>query len=306
MNDTKICLLGGDTRQASLAGCLARYGYETAVWGVPFAKDGTSSSAESACVRCSDPGSAVAKSRAVILPLPASVDGVRVHTVQCNTQDATLRGELRLTQLMEMLPLGTLLLAGRPGEVLKSMARNANVKLIDYYDCEEIQIKNAIPTAEGAVALAMEGMPITLFGAKAGVLGYGRIGQRLAAILQALGAHVTVAARSRRDLSWASVAGCKTKELSHFLHAPGTPDVLFNTIPAPILNEDVLAALPAQTLIIELASAPGGIDPKAAGNAQQKIIRAPSLPGRVAPISAGKILFETIARLLAEEGVTPK
>ncbi len=308
MNDTKICLLGGDTRQSSLARYLARYGYETAVWGIPFSaedKSAPSSPPDFVGVKCSDPASAVTGSRAVILPLPASVDGVRVHCLP-PSDGAEFHTDLRLTELMEMLPLGTLLLAGKPSDVLKSMARNANVKLIDYYDCEEVQIKNAIPTAEGAIAIAMEGLPITLFGAEAVILGYGRIGQRLAAVLHALGAHVTVAARSQHDLTWASVAGYNAADLNTFLHSPSKPDVIFNTIPAPILTKDVLGALPASTILIELASAPGGIDPTAAKNAVQRILRAPSLPGRVAPVSAGKILFETVVRILAEEGVTPK
>ena len=302
MNETKICLLGGDTRQTSLARCLSSAGYETAVWGVPLQTDENGGFDG---VKCSDPSDAVAGSRAVILPLPASVDGVRVHTTAF-TAEPELQKELRLTRLMEMLRPGTLLLAGKPDEVLKSMARNGNIKLIDYYDCEEVQIKNAIPTAEGALALAMEGLPITLYGAKAIVLGYGRVGQRLAAILHALGARVTVAARSQRDLTWAAVAGCDALPVADFLKFPGEPDVLFNTIPSPILSGEVLDRIPPAALIIELASAPGGVDPTAARICRQRILRAPSLPGRVAPRTAGKILFETIRRILTEEGVTPE
>lgn len=298
MNETKICLLGGDTRQTSLARCLSEVGYETAVWGIPFA-DGVPFGG----VKCSNPADAVAGSRAVILPLPASTDGVRVH---CTSVRQEMQKELRLTELIEMLRPGTILLAGKPGDVLKSMARDANIKLIDYYDCEEVQIKNAIPTAEGAVALAMEGLPITLYGADAVILGYGRIGQRLASVLCALGARVTVAARSQRDLTWARIAGCTARPLYEFLADPGRQDVIFNTVPAPILSAEVLDKLTPSALLIELASAPGCMDPAAHRVCRLKIIRAASLPGRVAPSTAGRILYETILRILAEEGVTPE
>ncbi len=309
MNDIKICLLGGDTRQASLARYLAEYGYETAVWGIPFSQNDlhtpTCTTAFTG-VKCSDPAGAITGSSAVILPLPASSDGVRVNSALTSANTDGFQNDLRLTELMEMLPIGTLVLAGKATEVLKSMARNANVRLIDYYDSEEIQIKNAVPTAEGAIALAMDALPITLYGADTVIFGYGRIGQRLAAILRALGAHVRIAARSRRDLSWAGVLGYDATELNEFLKAPGRPDVIFNTVPAPIMSEDFLKDIPKDTLIIELASAPGGIDKKALTTSVQRIIRAPSLPGRVAPVTAGKILFETIVRILKEEGVTPK
>ncbi len=308
MHDTKICLLGGDTRQYSLANHLAACGYETAVWGIPLPAENGNVTPDTSFggVKCADPQSAVSGSRAVILPLPASRDGVRVNCIMPADKAAEFCLDLRLTELMEMLQPGTLLLAGKPNDVLRTMARDANIKLIDYYDCEEVQIKNAIPTVEGAIALAMEGMPITLHGASVTVLGYGRIGHRLAYVLHALGAHVTVAARSYKDLTWAKTAGYTALNLNAFLSEPGCPDVLFNTIPAPILTAEVLAILPPSALLIELASAPGGIDPTAVRTARQKIIRATSLPGLVAPYSAGKILFETIQRILGEEGVTPK
>ena len=182
MNDIKICVLGGDTRQLSLARHLSLSGYETAVWGLPTS-DGTDTvsayCADFGGVRCADPESAVSGSRAVILPLPATTDGVRVNCAPSERGDPTTQRELRLTHLMQILPKGVLLLAGRPGDVLRSMARDENVRLIDYYDLEEVQIKNAVPTVEGAIAIAMRELPITLFEARCTILGYGRIGKRL-------------------------------------------------------------------------------------------------------------------------------
>ena len=137
MHDIKICLLGGDTRQSSLALYLAKAGYETAVWGISLPRDASEKTTGFAGVKCTDPQSAVRGSRVVVLPLPATADGVRIPSMETNAQTPHMHDELRLTKLFEMLTPGTLLLAGKPNEVLKSMARDANVKLIDYYDCEE-------------------------------------------------------------------------------------------------------------------------------------------------------------------------
>lgn len=306
MNETKICLLGGDSRQTALAYYLAQKGYETAVWGIPMPEPDTYCGAilpDFDGVRCTDPESAIAASRAVILPLPATVDGVRLHTPSLHAVDASRRRELRLTQLIDMLDKDTLLLAGRPGEVLRAMARNANIRLLDYYDNEAVQIRNAVPTAEGALALAMDKLPITIFGSSCAVLGYGRIGQRLSSILLSLGAKVTVAARSERDLNNAFILGCETRPLHQFLKEPGMPDVLFNTIPVPLIGEDMLRSLPKSTLIMDLASIPGGIDPQIQTKGDYRILRASSLPGKTAPYTAGKILFETIEDILASEGI---
>lgn len=306
MNETKICLLGGDTRQTALARHLSEKGYETAVWGVPLPSGGTETDGHLppfGGVRCSDPESAIAGSRAVILPLPATTDGVRLHCPAPADEPLSLRREIRLTHLFEMLRGDVLLLAGRPGDVLRSMARDANIRLIDYYDNEAVQIRNAVPTAEGALAIAMERLPITIHESRCTVLGYGRIGARLCHILQALGAHVTLAARSEKDLCNASVTGCTVRSIQEFLRDPGTPDVLFNTVPFPLIGEDVLDALPASTVLIELASAPGGFEESALKKNRCPYIRAASLPGQVAPYTAGKILYASVSRILEKEGI---
>ena len=102
MNENiKIGILGGDMRQTALARRLSAMGFETAAWGLP--PDGDLGGS----VRCGDWRGAVAGSRAVILPLPASVDGVRVN--------APLAGgcELRMSHLMNELSADTLLVGGK-------------------------------------------------------------------------------------------------------------------------------------------------------------------------------------------------
>lgn len=308
MSNTKICVLGGDMRQLTLACYLSQKGYETALWGLPYTDSTDTVSAYCGncnCVRCADPESALRGSRAVILPLPATTDGVRVNCNYANADTKSTNCELRLTRLMEWLPKGSLLLAGMPSDVIRSMARDENVKLIDYYELEEIQIKNAVPTVEGAVAIAMKELPITVFASECTILGYGRIGKRLAYVLQSLGAKVTVCARSEKDLSSARIAGCKAIRLSDYQSKPCAADILFNTIPTNILTADMLGKMPQRMLIIELASAPGCMDARTQKQCKQKIIRAASLPGKISPITAGKILFESIEWILTREGVLP-
>ncbi len=305
MNDIKICVLGGDTRQLALAHHLALRGYETAVWGLPSAKESDTVSAYCANfsgVRCADPESAVSGCRAVILPLPATTDGVRVNCSPPEKSGASVSLELRLTHLMEIVPKDALLLAGKPGDVLRNMARDNNIRLIDYYDSEEVQIKNAVPTAEGAVAIAMRELPVTLFASDCTILGYGRIGKRLAHVLACLGAKVSVIARSEKDLATAHISGYTACPLAEYLAAPVAADVIFNTIPVPVLTADVLKMLPPAIPIIELASAPGCIDARTQKQCTQKILRAPSLPGKVTPCTAGRILFESIDKILRQEG----
>ena len=54
------------------------------------------------------------------------------------------------------------------------------------------------------------------------------------------------------------------------------------------------------TLLIDLASRPGGVDFNAAAELQIKTIWALSLPGRVAPKSAGQIIKTTILNMIRD------
>ena len=95
----------------------------------------------------------------------------------------------------------------------------------------------------------MEELPITLQGAHTLVLGNGRIGSLLAAKLAALGAHVTVSARSPRDFARIEAAGHSSLH-TRFLagHLTGF-DLVINTVPARVLGAAELAELPERCLL---------------------------------------------------------
>ena len=78
-------------------------------------------------------------------------------------------------------------------------------------------------------------------------------------------------------------------------------DIVFNTVPSLVLTRDILQHARQETVIIDLASQPGGTDFEAANMFGIKAILAPGLPGKVAPVSAGKILADVIPSLIINE-----
>lgn len=76
--------------------------------------------------------------------------------------------------------------------------------------------------------------------------------------------------------------------------------MIFNTVPALVLDETVLKGLPQETLVIDLASRPGGTDFEAAKRLRTRVVWALSLPGKVAPMTAGEIIADTICNILEE------
>ena len=166
----------------------------------------------------------------------------------------------------------------------------------DYFAREEFAVANAVPTAEGALAIALNELAVTLNGSQALVVGFGRIGRLLAKSLSALGAHTTVSARRADDFAWIRALGydCADSTQLRDYFAKHKPVVIFNTVPSRLLGRAELELVGDDSLIIDLASNPGGVDIQAAGALGRRVIWALSLPGKSAPLTAGRIIADTI------------
>lgn len=231
----------------------------------------------------------------VILPLPVSLDGIHLNALQ----------PLPLSKLAEILPKNSMVLGGKLPTSFATHLNNRSIRFIDYYN-DEFQIANALPTAEGAIAIAIREMPTTLANSKVVVIGYGRIGKILASKLQLLGAKVTVLARKGSDLALARAFGHLAVSIQD-----GLPEmifhegyqVIFNTVPVKLFMSEQIAKFDKGVQYIELASAPGGIDQQTAKKHGICMIQAQSLPGKYSPATAGKILAETVVQILRTEGI---
>lgn len=177
---------------------------------------------------------------------------------------------LPLAQLLGMAKPGALALGGKVTDSARTIARAAGVELVDYFARPELTVYNAIPTAEGCIGILLERRSRTLWGAAVLVLGFGPVGRALAVPLT--------------DLAAAAAAF----------------DTVVNTIPAPVLTAQVLAALPKGCLIVDLASKPGGTDFAAARRLGHTALHALSLPTVWAPETAGEALARTVQTILQE------
>jgi dipicolinate synthase subunit A len=119
--------------------------------------------------------------------------------------------------------------------------------------------------------------------------------------MAALGARVTVAAREYGELAWAAAYGFGTVGLEDLSWELGAFPLVVNTIPAPVLNEKRLAWADPDAYLLDLASAPGGIDRTAARARGLRVTRAPGLPGRTAPVTAAAAIRDAVYHILREE-----
>lgn len=280
-------VIGGDRRQAKLAELLAEDGHQVHTYGLEKAEDLGS------MVLAADGLKKIGKADCVVFPL--MVDRERGALYAPLAERA-----LRTEDILDAMRPGQLIVGGRMDEETVMAIRAHALRWRDYFDREELMVANAIPTAEGAMQIAMERMPVTLHSCRALVVGHGRIGRILADRLRGMGAFVTVAARRYEQLAWAEAEGCtpqRSKDLAGWLCGY---DVIFNTAPAAILTRELLADLRPGCVIIDVASEPGGVDLEAARELGIEAVWARGLPGKVAPVTAARAIRQTIYNILQE------
>ena len=287
----KISVIGGDARIAMLANSFNQDGFDVLTYG--FSPD---VAFDGGVVGAGNLTDAVKEADVVILGLPATGDDITVRA-------PLFDGKIYFYDLLKAMKKEQLLIGGKITPKIKNLCKIYNIPVIDYFEREELTVLNAIPTAEGAIEIAMKTLPITIHGSKSLVLGFGRIGKILAKDLSALGAKTYVEARRFDDLSWISAYGYRGIHLSHLKETLPNYDIIYNTIPHEILTEDMLKLIRKDCPIIDLASLPGGIDDEKAARYGLKVIHALSLPGKAAPKTSGEIIKQTILNIFSEMGV---
>ena len=284
-----LWVLGGDLRQLHLAHQLAREGHQVHT----YALEGT---AVPASGLCPEPDlTALHQADAVILPMPVSADG---HTLFAPLSPVPVS----LAQVLEAVTPSQFLYGGRLDESLMTQFHRKGCAIHDYYARKELTLSNCVPTAEGAIQLAMERLPITIHASRVLVVGCGRLGKITAQRFSALGAEVTVAARRYEHQAWANCHGFGAEDSQKLAQRLSKYDLIINTVPALLLGAEELSGLKPDCLVIDLASKPGGVDFDAAQRLGLSVIHALALPGKVAPATAGAIIKETICHMLDEHG----
>ncbi len=290
LSQRRYTVIGGDLRNIKLANLLSQEGNDVNIFGF------NNASFELGAEECDDLNKCIKNSEIVIGPIPCSTDNETINT-PFNSD------KIYINDIFKMMSKNQLFIAGRISSKIEQLSKVYNVYSIDLLDREELAILNAIPTAEGAIQIAMEETPKTLHNSKILVLGFGRIGKVLAKMLHGIGANVYVEARKYMDLAWIKSYGYNDINLSDLKDNISGYDIIFNTIPSIILDAKLLEKIDKDCLIIDLASKPGGVDFNEASKLGLKTIWALSLPGKVAPLTAASIINNTIHNILEDLGV---
>jgi dipicolinate synthase subunit A len=279
-----FALVGGDSRSAEMFPLLRGKGHNVRAFALEKAEG----------VSCApDAETALQRADCVILPMPVCARPGLLNSPLAN-------GDYAIKDILSRISPHSLVCGGRIDAQTRALGEEMGLCLCDYLSREELAVYNAEATSEGALALIMQHTGITLWRARVLVMGFGRIGKLLAHKLAELGAEVTVSSRSCGDMAWCEVLGysaVRTEELGSEL---GQFDVIVNTIPAPVLGEELLRHVRSDALCLDLASKPGGVDFAAAGRLGVRAMWALSLPGECAPRSAAGMILDTVENIIKE------
>lgn len=289
----KLTLLAGDIREIVLANTLIKAGYKIKTFGLPkdeLIKPGVD--------RC-DISEALYGAEAVILP----VKGVDEEGYLYAPFLEKAGEKVKITpDILENTAPDAIIYVGVASKYLQAMAVSSGRKIVPVMELDPIAVPNAIPTAEGALAAAIEKSPYTVRGSRVLILGFGRVGKATAALFRSVGAKVSLCSRNEQEIKSALAQGYDMRRYSGFTRVIPRSDIIINTVPSLILTDEALSHVGRNAIIIDLASKPGGVDFAAAGVRNIPVYHCLGLPGKCAPITAGEILAEGIMALLEGEG----
>ncbi|MFC0215691.1 dipicolinate synthase subunit DpsA [Paenibacillus chartarius] len=290
LTGVQAAFIGGDARQLEIIGRFIEMDAAVTLYGF----DNLQNNFAGASKEQLTPES-LAEANVVILPAVGTDDQGKVDSIFASE-------ELMLTEAhIASLKRDTKVFTGMAKPYLKRLCEKHRIRLIELFERDDVAIYNSIPTAEGAIMIAIQNTDITIHGSNSMVLGFGRTGITMARTLQGLGARVKVGVRRAEHFARAYEMGFQPFYTEELYHQVGNIDLLFNTIPTMIVTAQVITNIPHRAVIIDLASKPGGTDFRFAEKRGIKAILAPGLPGIVSPKTAGRIMANTLIQLLESD-----
>ena len=275
MNTFTFAVIGGDRRSFYAAKRLEEYGFETKLFGLE--KEETYNPLKKI------------QADAVLLPIPFTRDGIHIFAPESTE-------EILISDVLASVSENSLIFAGNVKNITDD-------RILDYAGRESFALLNAVPTAEGALLLALQNGKRTVLGMRVAVIGYGKVAFATAKLFHAVGADITVFARKEQARAEAHMMGYTAKPLTALSSCAEEYELLINTVPARILDREILSKLAKSAWVMELASAPFGLDFEEAKSLGVHAELASGLPGKFFPETAGYAVADTVLDLLREKEI---
>lgn len=281
--ENNFAIIGGDERIIHLAKMLTKDKHNVYLYGFEKIPD---------MENCSNLEQAIKNAKIIISSIPFSNDGINIYAPFSEK-------EIQLKELSKHIENKVLF----AGSIQEKTLGQSNAKIIDLMEQEDLTILNTIATAEGAISEIITNTKTILQNSKVLIIGFGRVAKTLAKKLAGLDAKVTCSARKDKDFAWIETLGYNVENTNELLQNLKNYDIIINTVPQLILNEERIKYIKKDCLLLDLASKPGGIDQKSCEKQEIKFIWSLAIPGKVAPITSAKFIKNTIYNIIRKEKI---
>lgn len=278
----RVAILGGDRRELRIARRLLDLGHKVAVFGVV-------GDPELPVERATSPIDAVRGATWIVCPSPGLGDGDLVYAPASSEPIV-----LDETLLLASSAADGGLVLGRSTPTVAQAAQLAGVGLYEMKDDRSLAISNATSVAEAVLRLLIEQTERVLPEHRILVLGYGATGSALADDLLGIACQVSVAARRRDSQERIRQRGARPVDFAARNDEFEAADIVVNTVPSTDSLPTASFSTLNGSLIVDIASPPGGLDHAAAADAGLNVIWARGLAGARGPVSVGDAQFRFI------------
>ena len=289
-NTKKFGIIGGDERNLFLSNILKEDKHDVKICG--FENLNLYPGLNKICDNLKN---IISNMKYIILPIVPTADK---KTIFAPFSSSTIMINDKLVDLLK----DKIIFCGKKNMLYKANNNFKNLTVKDFSAREEFMIFNALPTSESAISIALKEYNKILFGSNCLIAGFGRIGKLLAKLLKAFECRVEISARKNTDLSWIETLGYTPIHADN-LNNISKYDLIFNTVPYMVFDKYLLSTCKKETIIIDLASSPGGTDFEYAKENKIKAIHALGLPGKNTPYTAAKIIKKSIYKIIEEENL---
>lgn len=176
-----------------------------------------------------------------------------------------------------------------------------NLKFLELKNDNMFTLINSIAASEAVLKYSIEILPIVLKSANILILGYGNSGKALVNDYLNFSNELLVAVRKeevRRKLDKKNIKNINIKDLKDYIE---NYDLIINTIPSIIIDEELLHYISPSSYILDISSYPGGVDYYKAKEYGIHAYSLSSLPLKFAPKSSGTEYGKAIERGIKNE-----
>lgn len=285
--ELRVAVVAGDERDPEIARLAAETGARVTAFGIPWPSGGIPG-----VERASSAAAAIDGANYLLFPIPLGVGSVLYapHEAEPIVADEAL--------FSKAAP-GAWVFCGRITSEVRAAADAAGVRVHEYDPDRELMLLRAPAIVEGALQQAIEATDITINDAEVVVVGFGNIGQLLARTLHGLGARVHVAARNPIQRAGAYADGLIPLTLEELPDLAPSLDMVFSTVPAPVVDGPFLERLPTGALVLDIAPPPEHANLQLAEELGHRAVWARGL-GKRAPVTVGRSQWTGLRHFITE------